>query len=409
MLNKYSLKNILLLVISFSISYLMAQEKIVLFNVNVIDGLNSTVQEDMMVFISNRKIESIKNIGSKPKGYKEIDLNGMYLLPGFIDAHTHISSLDAAKRALQSGVTTARSASTSSFQDVSIREMVKARKLVGPDMIASGIFVTPNLGETILADVRLANLVNGVNKENELRKLVQINADRGVDFIKTRGTERAGLPYTDPRKQTYTEKQLSIIVNEANKYNIPVMAHAHGDEGGYAAVKAGVRSIEHGTYLSKRTLSLMKEKGTYLVPTFTTVVDLTEPGGDYDNPVLFIRGQHMLPSLESTVKTAYKMGVKIATGADTRYGPNSTTRVGMEITNFVDLGMKPIDAIRSATIIGAELLMIADKTGTIEVGKEADLIVVTKNPLINIRTIQDVVFVMSNGEIALKRIPFNKE
>jgi len=409
MLNKYSLKNILLLVISFSISYLMAQEKIVLFNVNVIDGLNSTVQEDMMVFISNRKIESIKNIGSKPKGYKEIDLNGMYLLPGFIDAHTHISSLDAAKRALQSGVTTARSASTSSFQDVSIREMVKARKLVGPDMIASGIFVTPNLGETILADVRLANFVNGVNKENELRKLVQINADRGVDFIKTRGTERAGLPYTDPRKQTYTEKQLSIIVNEANKYNIPVMAHAHGDEGGYAAVKAGVRSIEHGTYLSKRTLSLMKEKGTYLVPTFTTVVDLTEPGGDYDNPVLFIRGQHMLPSLESTVKTAYKMGVKIATGADTRYGPNSTTRVGMEITNFVDLGMKPIDAIRSATIIGAELLMIADKTGTIEVGKEADLIVVTKNPLINIRTIQDVVFVMSNGEIALKRIPFNKE
>jgi len=409
MLNKYSLKNILLLVISFSISYLMAQEKIVLFNVNVIDGLNSTVQEDMMVFISNRKIESIKNIGSKPKGYKEIDLNGMYLLPGFIDAHTHISSLDAAKRALQSGVTTARSASTSSFQDVSIREMVKARKLVGPDMIASGIFVTPNLGETILADVRLANLVNGVNKENELRKLVQINADRGVDFIKTRGTERAGLPYTDPRKQTYTEKQLSIIVNEANKYNIPVMAHAHGDEGGYAAVKAGVRSIEHGTYLSKRTLSLMKEKGTYLVPTFTTVVDLTEPGGDYDNPVLFIRGQHMLPSLERTVKTAYKMGVKIATGADTRYGPNSTTRIGMEITNFVDLGMKPIDAIRSATIIGAELLMIADKTGTIEVGKEADLIVVTKNPLINIRTIQDVVFVMSNGEIALKRIPFNKE
>jgi len=408
MLNKYSLKNILL-VISFSISYLMAQEKIVLFNVNVIDGLNSTVQEDMMVFISNRKIESIKNIGSKPKGYKVIDLNGMYLLPGFIDAHTHISSLDAAKRALQSGVTTARSASTSSFQDVSIREMVKARKLVGPDMIASGIFVTPNLGETILADVRLANLVNGVNKENELRKLVQINADRGVDFIKTRGTERAGLPNTDPRKQTYTEKQLSIIVNEANKYNIPVMAHAHGDEGGYAAVKAGVRSIEHGTYLSKRTLSLMKEKGTYLVPTFTTVVDLTEPGGDYDNPVLFIRGQHMLPSLESTVKTAYKMGVKIATGADTRYGPNSTTRVGMEITNFVDLGMKPIDAIRSATIIGAELLMIADKTGTIEVGKEADLIVVTKNPLMNIRTIQDVVFVMSNGEIAFKRIPFNKE
>ena len=90
MLNKYSLKNILLLIISFSMSYLMAQEKIVLFNVNVIDGLNSTVQKDMMVFISNGKIESIKKIGSKPKRYKEIDLNGMYILPGFIDAHTHM-------------------------------------------------------------------------------------------------------------------------------------------------------------------------------------------------------------------------------------------------------------------------------------------------------------------------------
>ena len=401
--------NKILYYVSFSISFLMAQEKVVLFNVNVIDGLNSTVKKDMMVFISNRKIESIKKIGSIPKDYKRIDLSGMFLLPGFIDAHTHISSMEAAERALQSGVTTVRSASTSSFQDVSLREMVKNGELIGPDMIAAGVFVTPNLGETILADVRLGNLVKGVQEEEELRTVVRINAERGVDFIKTRGTERAGLPYTDPRKQTYSEQQLRVIVDEASKYNIPVMAHAHGDEGGYAAVKAGVRSIEHGTYLSKRTLSLMKKKGTYLVPTFSTVVDLTEPGGDYDDPVLFIRGQHMLPALENTVKIAYEMGVKIATGADTRYGPNSTTRVGMEITNFVDLGMKPIDAIRSATIIGAELLMIADKTGTIEVGKEADLIVVTNNPLKNIRTIQDVVFVMSNGEIALKRIPFNKE
>ena len=401
--------NKILYYVSFSISFLMAQEKVVLFNVNVIDGLNSTVKKDMMVFISNRKIESIKKIGSIPKDYKRIDLSGMFLLPGFIDAHTHISSMEAAERALQSGVTTVRSASTSSFQDVSLREMVKNGELIGPDMIAAGVFVTPNLGETILADIRLGNLVKGVQEEEELRTVVRINAERGVDFIKTRGTERAGLPYTDPRKQTYSEQQLRVIVDEASKYNIPVMAHAHGDEGGYAAVKAGVRSIEHGTYLSKRTLSLMKKKGTYLVPTFSTVVDLTEPGGDYDDPVLFIRGQHMLPALENTVKIAYEMGVKIATGADTRYGPNSTTRVGMEITNFVDLGMKPIDAIRSATIIGAELLMIADKTGTIEVGKEADLIAVTNNPLKNIRTIQDVVFVMSNGEIALKRIPFNKE
>ena len=390
-------------------SIIFGQNKIILYNANLIDGIASVEKRNMMIFVSNGKIESIKKDGLKPKGYKLIDLGGMYLLPGFIDAHTHIRTIDAANRALESGVTTARSASTPNFQDISIREMVKTGALIGPDMIATGVFVTPNLGETILADTRLGNLHGGVNKEDDLRKVVQVNAQRGVDFIKTRGTERAGLPQTDPRKQTYTESQLKIIVDEANKYNIPVMAHAHGDEGGYAAVKAGVKSIEHGTYLTSKTLKLMKKMDTFLVPTFTTVLDLTQPGGDYDNPVLIIRGQHMLPSLETTVKMAYKLGIKFATGADTGYGPNSTTRIGMEITNFINLGMKPIDAIRSATVVGAELLGISKKTGTVDIGKDADLIVVTKNPLNDVHTIQDVVFVMSNGNIALNRLPFGKD
>ena len=386
-----------------------AEEKYALKNAHIIDGINKDVKSNQLVLVSNGKIVNITREKKSPEGYTEIDLGGMYLLPGFIDAHTHIRSLDAARRALESGVTTARSASTPNYQDVSIREMVKNKNIVGPDMVATGVFVTPNLGETILADMRLGQFKGGVTSEEALRSVVKINVDRGVDFIKTRGTERAGLPYTDPRKQTYTEAQLRFIVDEAAKYDIPVMAHAHGDEGGYAAVKAGVRSIEHGTYLSERTLKLMKKMGTYLVPTFTTVVDLTEPGGDYDNPILFIRGQHMLASLEKTVKIAYKMGIKISTGADTGYGPNSTTRVGMEVTNFVKLGMTPMDAIRSATIVGAELLGIADQTGTIKVGKEADLILVTQNPLEDIRTIQDIVFVMNNGRIGLNRLPFSKE
>ena len=379
-----------------------------LINAKLIDGYSPELQSNMTVLVSNGEIVSIKKQGRVSSNYQIIDLNGMVLLPGFIDAHTHIRSLDAAKRAMESGVTTARSASTPNYQDVAIREMVKASQFIGPDISAAGVFVTPNLGETILADTRLGVLKDGIHSENALRTIVRVNAEHGVDFIKTRGTERAGLPHTDPRKQTYTEAQLKIIVDEAKKYDIPVMAHAHGDEGGYAAIKAGVRSIEHGTYLSEKSLKLMKKMGTYLVPTFTTVVDLTEPGGDYDNPVLFIRGQHMLPALENTVKMAYDLGIKIVTGADTGYGPNSTTRVGMEITNFVRLGMKPMDAIQSATIVGAELLQISNKTGTVEVGKEADLIVVTKNPLEDIRTIQDVVFVMSNGQIGLNRLPFGK-
>ena len=297
-----------------------------IINANLIDGYSPKLQSNMTVLVSNGKIVSIKKQGKVSANYQIIDLNGMVLLPGFIDAHTHIRSLDAARRAMESGVTTARSASTPNYQDVAIREMVKASQFIGPDIVAAGVFVTPNLGETILADPRLGALKDGIHSENALRTIVRVNADHGVDFIKTRGTERAGLPHTDPRKQTYTEAQLKIIVDEAKKYDIPVMAHAHGDEGGYAAIKAGVRSIEHGTYLSEKSLKLMKKMGTYLVPTFTTVVDLTEPGGDYDNPILFIRGQHMLPALENTVTMAYDLGIKIVTGADTGYGPNSTTR-----------------------------------------------------------------------------------
>lgn len=386
-----------------------ASDKIAVVNGRLIDGENDTVRDKITVLISGGKIESIKKNGRVPAGYETVDLSGGTLLPGFIDAHTHIRSISSAKRALESGVTTVRSASTSNFQDIGLRELVKSGGLAGPDMVAAGVFVTPNLGESVLADPRLGALMDGVNSEEELRALVRINADRGVDVIKTRGTERAGLPQTDPRKQTYTQAQLSAIVDEAARHNIPVMAHAHGDEGGYAAVAAGVRSIEHGTYLSARTLKLMKKNGTFLVPTFTTVVDLTEPGGDYDNPVLFIRGQHMLPALERTVKQAYKMGIKIVTGADTYYSSESVTRIGMEITNFVRLGMTPMDAIRSATSVGAELLQISDRTGTITVGKEADLIGVPDNPLEDIRAVQDVVLVISNGFIALNRLPFEKE
>ena len=405
------MKKVLTVLVCFStiFSVRAANGRLAIINAELIDGKSDRVQSGVTVLISDGKIESVKRGGKVPKDYETIDIAGATLMPGFIDAHTHIRSLSSAKRALESGVTTVRSASTPNYQDVNLRELVKSGALSGPDMVATGVFVTPNLGETVLADPRLSVLMNGVNSEEELRMLVRINADRGVDFIKTRGTERAGLPNTDPRKQTYTQEQLAVIVDEANKHNIPVMAHAHGDEGGYAAVAAGVKSIEHGTYLSEKTLKLMKQKGTYLVPTFTTVVDLTEPGGDYDNPVLFIRGQHMLSALEKTVKRAYEIGIKIVTGADTGYGPNSVTRVGMEITNFVKLGMKPMDAIRSATSVGAELLQISDRTGTVTVGKEADLVVVPDNPLEDIRSVQDVVLVISNGVIAMNRLPFSKE
>jgi imidazolonepropionase-like amidohydrolase len=276
----------------------------------------------------------------------------------------------------------------------------------GPDVVASGVFVSPDLGESMLADPRLTKLEGRVTTEAAMREVVRINLDRGVDYIKTRGTERAGLPQTDPRKQTYTATELGWVVNEAAKKGVPVMAHAHGDEGAYAAVQAGVKSIEHGTFLAESTLRLMKEKGVFLVPTYITVVDLTQPGGDYDDPILTTRGRFMLPVLGETVKRANRLGVRIATGADTNYGEESLSRVSGEVASLVDLGLTPLEALRAATTTAADLLGLGDTVGQVKAGFEADLILVESNPLTDIRALGDVLVVVSNGRIGLNRTPF---
>lgn len=375
---------------------------------HVVDGVSATVIRDATIVIRDGRIESIRAGGAAPAGATVIDIGGRYVAPGLIDAHTHIATLANARRALFSGVTTVRSASVPAFQDVVMREQARAGQIIAPDVLATGVFVSPNLGETLLADARLGVLAGGVTTPEQLRLLVRVNLDRGVDWIKTRGTERAGLPDTDPRKQVYDERELRAIVEEAATRGIPVMAHAHGDEGAYAAVAAGVRSIEHGTYLSDSTLRLMKQKGTWLVPTLSTIVDLTQPGGDYDDPVLLLRGQHMAPRIEETIRRARALGVRIATGADTDYGPESVTRISHEVMRFAGLGFTPVEALASATSGAAELLGIAARTGRIAAGLEADLIVLERNPLEDPGALQDVLIVITDGRVVLNRLPFGR-
>jgi imidazolonepropionase-like amidohydrolase len=382
---------------------------IVLRRANISDGARGQIATNSALVIRDGQITQIEpEPFTPPAGATVIDVGGRYVLPGLIDAHTHISTLSNARRALESGVTTVRSASTNNYQDVALRDLVKQGALAGPDVVAAGVFVTPDLGETMLADARLGAFRDGVTTEAALRGVVRVNLEHKVNVIKTRGTERAGLPNTDPRKQTFTEQQLTWIVDEASKGGVPVMAHAHGDEGAYAAVKAGVRSIEHGTYLSDSTLTLMRQRGTFLVPTYITVVDLTRPGGDYDDPVLTMRGTHMLPRLAETVQRAHRMGVKIATGADTQYGPESTSRIPGEVASLVELGLTPVEALRSATTVAADLLGLGGRTGAIQTGMEADLIVVERNPLQDVRALADVLVVISNGRVALNRLPFGR-
>jgi imidazolonepropionase-like amidohydrolase len=381
-----------------------------LVHATVLDPATGEVTRDATVVMSGRTVMRVQAGGAVPSDdVRVIDLRGRWVVPGLIDAHTHVASLDAARRALLSGVTTLRSSSVPAFQDVALRELVKAGQVDGPDVFATGVFVTPELGETVLADARLgALLAGGVRTPAALARVVEVNADRGVDWVKTRGTERAGLPDTDPRQQTYDEAQLRAVVDAAAARRIPVQVHAHGDEGAYAAVAAGARSIEHGTFLSDSTLRLMKAKGTYLVPTLSTVVDLVEPGGDYDHPLLAVRGRYMLPRLQATIQRAYALGVPIVTGGDTQYGPNSVTRVSHEVGRFVALGMTPLDALRSATTTAARMLGREASLGRVQPGFEADLLVLDGDPLADPKALEDPLLIVSNGRVVLDRLQFGR-
>jgi imidazolonepropionase-like amidohydrolase len=383
-------------------------EPLALINANVVNVRDGRVIPNATVMIRSGRIESLGS-GAAPAGAKVLDLNDKYVLPGLIDAHTHAADFAAFRRALESGVTTLRSAGVSHYVDVGFNELVKKGVVAGPNVVTAGYHVRPQIAqEAFLGEPQYADLMSGVTTIEKLRRAVQMNLSHGVDWIKILATERAGTADTDPRKQVYTEAEIRAIVQEAAGKNVPVQAHAHGDEGAMAAVKAGVRSIEHGTYLSDETLREMKQRGTYLDPTYTTVIDLTAAGGDYDVPALRVRGEHMLPRLRDTIVRAHRLGVAIVTGGDTSYGPNSLTRIGQEMANFVEIGLTPLEAIQAATIRNAEMLRLEKAIGVVEAGFEADLMAVEKNPLDHITTTQDPLLVISNGRVALDRLNFGR-
>lgn len=364
-----------------------------------VEGVDVRVREGEIVDVSVSELEA---------GPDEtvLELEGRYLLPGLLDAHVHVSTLDQARRALRSGVTTMRSAGVDHFADVGMRELAAAGVAEIPEIVAAGYHVRPRPSEAFFMDEPgLGDLLGpGVRTEGAIRRMVRAMADHDVDFVKVNATARAGLPDTDPRKPLYDLERLSALVDEAGRADLPVMAHAHGDQGARAAVEAGVRSIEHGTYMSEPTLRAMLERGTYYVPTIAVVEDLTRPGGDYDVPFLQVRGKHMLPRVRETVGRAHEMGVSLVAATDTGYGPESVLRIGHELEELVGLGLTPMEAILSATSVAAELLGVEDHAGVVAEGMDADLVVVDRNPLEDIRHLQDALVVVVDGRVAVNRI-----
>ncbi|MEZ5283471.1 MAG: amidohydrolase family protein [Vicinamibacterales bacterium] len=379
-----------------------------LINATVVDPATGGVADGRTIVLSGGRIESVSG-GPAPAGVTTIDVRNRWVTPGLIDAHVHIATLAQMLAALATGVTTVRSAGVSFYADVGVRELVKAGRVPGPDVLAAGYHVrTFPAPELFLSDPDMGDLLRGVTGEANIRRLVRTNLSHGVDWIKVNATERAGTPDTDPRKQMFTEAELSAVVQEAATRGVGVEAHAHGAEGADAAVRAGVRSIEHGTYLTDATLALMASKGTFFVPTADIVGDLAEPGGDYDDAALQRRGQMMLPILRAAVQRARKAGVRIGAGSDTSYGPRSVTTLAREVVALTEAGLSPLEALQAATVQNAELLKRSSTLGRVTAGYEADLIVVPANPVQEPRALLDPLLVISNGRVAVDRLDFGK-
>lgn len=380
---------------------------LVLTHANVIDGLSPRPIHDATVVVRDGRIESV-TVGSvkTPDGATVFDLKGRWLLPGLVDAHTHLGDLKTARAVLATGVTTARSLGTDRLTDVGIRELNHAGVVDLPDVVAAGYHIRRTVNETFFLDFpQLNDLMTGIRGPEAVRRIVRALAQRGVNVIKMMATERTALPQTDPLRRVFTDEEMSAITDEARKLGLAVAAHAYGAEGTAAAVRAGVRTIEHGTDLDDKTMSIMKERGVCLVPTLYEHVTEAADGGPQHSTFVMSRTKAMIPRLRETVVRARKAGVTIAAGSD---GPGYASDRWMpdEVAELVAIGMTPMEAIGAATSVAAECLMISSRTGTVKAGLEADLIVLANDPLTDVRALRDVVLIINNGKVALRRAEF---
>ena len=378
-----------------------------LANARVIDGTGAAPSAARSVHIRDGKLVAISEHAA-PAG--AIDLHGSYLLPGFIDAHSHIEDPASAERALLSGVTTTRVLGDAYLKGIATRDLVRQGDTPGPEMLASAGHVRPVLGEAfILSFPQFGRYLHApLTGADQVAEVVRAVIARGADVIKVGASERAGLAQTDPRRPELSFEEISAVVREASAKGLFVAAHSHGTGGVNAAVRAGVRSIEHGTYADEATLQLMKQKGTFWVPTLAVMSPLGDPRGDSAEDVaLQLRTYHMMKPLRQGVRRAHALGIPVATGTDGTYGDGDATsriRIAHEIEELVKSGYTPLEAITAATGTAARLLGVDSRTGTIAPGKEADLLVVDRNPLEDTTTLFEPMLVVNNGKVVLDRM-----
>jgi imidazolonepropionase-like amidohydrolase len=389
---------------------------IVFDHANVIDGFSAEPLRDVTVVVRDGKIESVgahqQNVAASAEHF---DLSNRWLLPGLIDAHVHPFTLQGAQNMLKAGVTTGRSMLTPHYIDVGLRELHRRGDLDIPEILAAGypIVPVPSQFQPEITGMFLdMPQLDDLRKDSDIgvegvRRLVRANLDHHVDVIKVFATDRAWVPTSDPRKRMLSDAELAAAVDEARKAGVPVAAHAHGDEGASAAVRAGVNTIEHGTYINDNTLKLMREQNVCFTPTLAGTAGLINPTSESPGAVaIAIRARAMLPRARETARHAHEMGVKVIAGADSGYTPDDPHRISDELSELVGIGMSPMEAIQAATSKSAECLGISKRTGAIRPGFEADLIVLDNNPLDDINAVRDVLLVVNDGKIAVNHLKF---
>jgi imidazolonepropionase-like amidohydrolase len=396
-----------------------AQQVTVVRAARMLDVVRGEMVSPAVVVIADGKIRSV-GPGEVPPGAKPIDLGDLTLLPGLIDAHTHLSydisgdwvtrsvrelPADAALRGarnarltLMAGFTTVRDVGSTGFADVSLMKAIDAGFVIGPRMIPSAhaIGITgghcddtgwaPGIHELGPKD----GVADGVD---EAIKAARYQVKHGAKVIKVCAT--AGVLSFDATlgAQQLSDAELQAIVQEAVRHGLKVAAHAHGTEGIKAAVRAGVASIEHGSMIDDEAAELMKRRGTYLVPTAYLLGTFK-----FDSlpPPLAAKARQVIPLAQESHRRAIRAGVKVAFGTDAAVAPHGDN--AREFVVYVGYGMRPIDAIRTATLNAADLLGVTDR-GVIASGKLADLIAVRGNPLEDVRVLQQVPWVMKGGVV----------